>query len=135
MKIKDKYKLLNYAKKQYSEIFNCNYEFKNLSKKALYKLLKENKHSSICEWSYCCYGLYENCWQDPYAEGIWDMSQEQVNKIIKGIIDETAKICRRHSRILYCENKDTIDIIIVARDVMSTDYLITFTNEEWSDFY
>ena len=63
------------------------------------------------------------------------MSQEQVNKIIKGIIDETAKICRRHSRILYCENKDTIDIIIVARDVMSTDYLITFTNEEWSDFY
>lgn len=131
MKLKERYKVLNYAKKQYFEAFNRNYEFKKLSKKALYKLLQENKHSTMTEWSYCCYGLYRCCWQDPFAEGIWDMSQERVDEIIKDIIDRTAKICRKDNRILYCEDEVGVHVVIVARDVMSTDYLITFTNEEY----
>lgn len=128
MKRRNRYKFLNRVKKDYSEAFKQNYEFKKLSKKALYKLLQENKHSNMCKWYYCCEGLYHNCWQDPYAEGIWNMSQKQVNKIIKNAIDETAKICRRDSRILYYEKEDAIYVIIIARDVMSVDYLITFTN-------
>ena len=101
MKTKERYKLLNYAKEDYSNIFDHKYEFKKLSKKALYKLLREIKHSCMCEWSYCCYGLYQNCWQEPIEEGIWGMTQEDVNKAIKSVIDDTAKICRRDSRILY----------------------------------
>lgn len=130
MKRKEKYKLLNHAKKKYSEIFRRNYRFEKLSKKALYRLLQENKSSGVCIWHYCCEGLYHNCWQDPYEEGIWDMTQEQVDDIIKDMIDRTAKICRRDSRILYHECENRIDVIIVARDIMRKDYLITFTREE-----
>ena len=130
MKKQERYKLLNHVKKDYSERFNRNYEFKKLSKKALYELLQQNKHSSMCEWDYCCYGLYQNCWQDPFEEGIWDMSQEHVDKIIKHVLDSTSKICRKDSRILYCENEYGVHVIIITRDVKRCDYLICFTNRE-----
>lgn len=129
MKKRDRYKLLNYAKKQYSETFKTDYQFKHLSKKDLYNLLKEYKHSTMCEWHYCCYGLYQNCWQDPYEEGIWYYIQEDVNKIIKKTIDDTAKACKKDNRILYCELEDRVDVVIVTRDIYSRDYLITFTNK------
>ena len=130
MKKKDRYKLLNYSKKDYSEKFNRNYEFKNMSKKDLCELLKQNKHSSMCEWSYCCYGLYRNCWQEPIEKGNWGMTQEWVDKCIKRTIDETAKICRKDNRILYCEDEHGVHVVIIARDVDSRDYLIFFTNRE-----
>ena len=63
-------------------------------------------------------------------EGIWGMTQEDVNKAIKQTIDDTAKICKRDSRILYCENELSVDVIIIARDIISVDYLITFTDKE-----
>lgn len=130
MKKQERYKLLNHAKKEYSEIFKCNYQFKKLSKKALYELLQQNKHSQMCEWSYCCYGLYRNCWQEPYSEGNWGLTQKRIDEIIKSTIDETAKICRKDNRILYYEDEYGTHVIIVARDVMSGDYLFTFTNRE-----
>ena len=131
MKVKERYKVINHAKRYYSEAFNRNYEFKKLSKRALYKLLEENKHSTMTEHSYCCYGLYQCCWQEPYFEGNWGMSQKTVNEIIKDVIDRTTKICRKDNRILYYEDGIGVHMIIIARDVMSNDYLITFTNKEW----
>ena len=130
MKKQERYKLLNYAKKEYSEIFKYNYQFKKLSKKALYELLQQNKHSQMCEWSYCCCGLYHNSWQEPYFVGNWELTQKRIDEIIKSTIDETAKICRKDNRILYCEDEYGTHVIIVARDVMSDDYLFTFTNRE-----
>lgn len=130
MKKQEKYKLLNYAKEDYSEKFRRNYEFKRLSKRALHKLLRQNKHSSMCEWSYCCYGLYQNCWQEPVQEGIWRMTQERVNRSIKNTIDSTSKICRKDNRILYCEDEYGIHVVVIARDVDACDYLIYFTNKE-----
>lgn len=130
MKIKERYKVLNYAKKDYSKQFKRNYEFKNLSRKALHKLLQQNKHSYMCEWSYCCYGLYQCCWQDPVEEGCWNMSQARVDKCIKNTIDDTAKACRRDNRILYCEDEYGIHVAIITRDICGRDYLITFTNKE-----
>jgi hypothetical protein len=130
MKNKDRYKLLNYAKKQYTEAFDLDLQFKPLSKKNLYNLLKEYKHSAMWEWSYCCHGLYQSCWQEPIEAGCWNLTQEIVDDIIRGTIDDTAKVCRKDSRILYCELVDRVDVIIVARDIYSADYLITFTNEE-----
>ena len=130
MKKQERYKLLNHAKKDYSERFCRNYKFKELSKRALYELLRQNKHSSMCEWDYCCYGLHQNCWQELFEEGNWNMSQKRVNDIIKHIIDSTAKICRKDNRILYCENEYGIHVIIIARDVDDCDYLICFTNRK-----
>lgn len=131
MKKKDRYKLLNYAKMNYSEIFNRKYEFKKMSKRDLYELLRQNIRSSMCEWSYCCYGLYKNCWQDPIEEGVWGMTQGWVDKCIKRTIDETAKSCRRDNRILYCKDEHGVHVVIIARDVDSRDYLIFFTNKEY----
>ena len=130
MKKQERYKLLNHVKKDYSERFNRNYEFKKLSKRALYELLRQNKHSSMCEWWYCCYGLYRNCWQEVVEEGCWQETQKEVNDIIKNTIDSTAKICRKDSRILYYEDEYGIHVVIVARDVDACDYLICFTNRE-----
>ncbi len=50
-------------------------------------------------------------------EGNWDMSQERVDDVIRYVIDKTAKICRKDSRILYCKDNNEINIVIVARDV------------------
>lgn len=130
MKKQDRYKLLNYAKNDYSKTFERNYEFKKMSKNYLLSLLKQHKHSKMCIWSYCCYGLYTNCWQDPIEDGIWGMSQVAVDKAIEDTIKNTAKICRRDNRILYCENEYGIHVVIVARDVMENDFLIVFTNDE-----
>lgn len=131
MKKQDRLKLLAYAKGQYIEFFGLDYKFKRLSKKDLYNLLKQNKHSSMYEWSYCCYGLCENCWEEIYEEGNWMLSQNEIDKIIKSTIDSTAKICRRDSRILYCEKDNCIYVVIIARDVVKADYLICFTNERF----
>lgn len=80
--------------------------------------------------SWAVVGLYQNCWQEPYFAGNWDMSQERVDDVIRYVIDKTAKICRKDSSILYCESRQEVNVVIVARDILENDYLITFTNEE-----
>lgn len=83
----------------------------------------------MCEWWYCCYGLYQNCWQDPCEEGIWDMTQKEVDKSISDIIDEYSKYYRKDNRILYCEEDDIIHVILIMRDICKCDFLISFMNE------
>lgn len=134
MKKKDKYKIIRHAVNEYSEIFNCEYKRTNMSKKKVKKLLEQYKHSSMCEWSYCCYGLYQNCWQEPYFEGNWGMTQKQVNETIFETFSELAKNCKRDSRIACCEEDGVINIVIIARDISEfrADFLIVFTNsEDW----
>ena len=58
MKKKDKYKIINYAIKEYSDKFKRDYARANISQKQVKELLKMYKHSGMAEWSYCCYGLY-----------------------------------------------------------------------------
>ena len=130
MKSRERYKLLNYAKKEYSEIFGRNYQFKKLSRRALYTLLENHKCSAMCEWWYCCRGLYDTCWQEPIEEGIWDATRKDVDDAIKHVIDSTARICKKDSRVLYCEDKYGIQVVIIARDILQCDYLITFTDQE-----
>lgn len=124
MKIQERYGLLNYAKNEYYRIFKSDYQFKKLSKRALLKLLEDNKHSAMCEWWYCCEGLYHNCWQEPIEEGCWSATQKEVDNTIRETITSTAKICRKDNRILYHEDEHGVHVIIVARDVLECDYLI-----------
>lgn len=124
MKIQQRYKLLNHAKQDYSKRFGHDYQFKKISRKDLHKLIDGNRYALMCEWWYCCYGLYKNCWQEPYEKGIWGLTQQGVDTAIKEVIDSTAKICRKDSRILYYEEDCGIHIVIVARDVLQCDFLI-----------
>lgn len=130
MKKKEKYKIINSAKKQYSKDFKLNLEYKYLSKKKLLELLKQNKYSAMCEWSYCCFGLYTNCWQEPFEDGVNGLNQKQVTETIKHVINYTAKACKRDNRILYCEANNQICVFIIARDIYESDFLITFSNEK-----
>lgn len=134
MKKKDKYKIINYAINEYSEIFNCKCKRTNMSKKKVKELLEQYKHSVMCEWKYCCYGLYQNCWQETYFEGCWNMTQKQVDETISETFNELKKACKRDNRIAYCEEDGAINVVIIARDLpeFKADFLITFTNsEEW----
>lgn len=133
MKIKEKYKVLNYAFDDYNRTFNHNYQRRKFSKKLLLDLLKENKHSSMCEWSYCCYGLYKNCWVDPYEEGVWNLTQKDVDKILHDTICELSKTCKRGNRLGVYKDKDVTHVVVIARDLARhcEDYLFTFTNKEF----
>lgn len=66
-----------------------------MSKNTLLKLLKEHDYNSMCEWSYCCYGMYQNCWQDPYEEGVDGFTQRRVNDIIKDIIKKLLRFAEK----------------------------------------
>lgn len=126
MKKRDRYRILNLARKQYREAFGRDYEFKYLSPKKLCKLT-DRYTTSACEWSYCCYGLERCCWQEPIECGVWGMSQNGVDDWTRYTIRDTAKICRKDNRILYSETDDYIHVVIIARDMFAQDYLITFS--------
>lgn len=132
MKKKDKYKIINYAFNEYEKIFNVKYERKYVSPRQVNKWLRAYKNSEACDWSYCCYGLYQNCWQEPYFEGNWGMTQKCVNEIITDVSRRTAKICRKDTRIGVAEVNGMIHMVIVARDIPkhSSDYFLVFKNGE-----
>ena len=132
MKRREKYKITNYAIAEYSKIFEQDYKRANISKRKIRAMLKEYSHSCMAIWYYCCKGLYWNCWQDPFEEGIWNMSQKQVDKCIWDIVCELPKCCLSRKRAaIYVDNRG-INLLIVARDLPGhkCDYLITFTNIE-----
>lgn len=128
MKKKDKLNLIRYAVNDYNKKFNLDLKPVYKSKRSIEYLLKEYPHSAMCIWSYCCYGLYQNCWQDPIEEGIWDMTQERVNKAILSVFTPNLlRKCRRVNRMFWCEKDGYIHMVIVARDLWREDYLITFS--------
>lgn len=133
MKKKDKCSLISWAIKDYNEKFNLNYKPIYKSKKDIKSLLKEYPHSGITCWSYCCYGLYQNCWQDPVFEGNWDFTQEKVNEFILDIFtSDLLRKCRNEKRMFWCEKNNMISMIIVARDLCKEDYIITFSKDGYA---
>ena len=115
-------------KNSIQKLFSMIISFNICQKNKLLKLLKEHDYNSMCEWSYCCYGMYTCCWQELTADGVWEMTQENVNKSIAATIKDCMKYCKKDSRILYAEQEDCIEIVLVMRDIMAVDYLITFKN-------
>lgn len=111
--------LVNQIKKNYSKCFNHKYRFKEISEKTLYNLANKSKNFTICQWWYCCYGLYKSCWQDLIEKDKF-----------KFIIDSTAEVRKKNNRILYYADKSNVYIIIIARDILQCDYLFQFEKEE-----
>lgn len=131
MKKKKKYQLIKYAIDEYGKEFNYNYKRMDVFHKQVKELLSKYKHSSMCEWSYCCDGLYHNCWQEPFFRGNWGLTQKQVDEIIYETVRRLAKKCRRDSRIACYSDENSVHIVMIARDLPEyrADYLFTFTNE------
>lgn len=78
--------------------------FNICQKNKLLKLLKEHDYNSMCEWSYCCYGMYTCCWQELTADGVWEMTQENVNKSIAATIKDCMKYCKKIAEF-YMQNR------------------------------
>lgn len=131
MKTRDKQALISYVINEYNQIFKVKYERVKLSKRYLWSLLDTYKHSGMCEWCYCCRGLYNNCWQEPYFEGNWGMTQTYIDDSIKRTVEWVAKANKRDGRIAMYTDEIGVHVLIVARDLpLKADYLITFTNVE-----
>lgn len=131
MKIKERYKFFNHARRDYSKIFARNYEFTQLSYKKLAALLKNSKYAGYCEYWYCCHGLYNNCWIDPFEEGVWSMSQNDVDMLLTAVLKESRRWLRNKYRTLLCEDSYGTHIILVTRDVQLCDYVITLANDNY----
>lgn len=131
MKIKDKQKIIGFAINQYNERLKGHYQRTPLSKKRLLDLVEKYKHPGAAVWCYCCNGLYEDCWEDLFAEGIWGQSQEDVNDLIKWWIQELSKSCKRDNRTAWYEDEYGVHVVIVARDLpkWKKDFLFLFTDE------
>lgn len=132
MKARDRYHLIHTAIDQYSKDFSLPFQWIWITPKKLLGLLDEHNASEMCEWYYCCYGLYKNCWQDPVGDGIWGDTQRDADRKIRNVILSLRKACRKTCRTAICPTNDSIEIIIVARDLPEhqCDYLISFKNEE-----
>ena len=132
MKKKEKYRIINYGIEEYGRIFDEKYQRTSISQKYIKQLLKKYRHSTMCEWCYCCNGIYHNCWQELYADGVWGMSQKDVDRVILDIACGLVKNCKRDNRVGLCIKEDMVSMVIIARDLPghAADYLISFTNRE-----
>lgn len=132
MKNQNDVDIITYAKNQYNEIFDMSYECDFKTKEDIVKLLEEYPHSYMCEWHYCCYRLYQNCWQDLTEEGIWGLTQEEVNACILNVFtSELLKKCKNENRMFSCRHNNDVCVLIVTRDLENkSDYLICFSKEE-----
>ena len=130
MKIKEQYTHILYAKQEWQEqLKNSEYiPSKYCSKKLQQYLLKNYCNWEISECFHCCYGWKKCCWVDPYAEGMWDFSEEDIKVLLKEILLECHK--NSHNRpIFYMYEKDNkVNILITYRHLSNMyykDYVIT----------
>lgn len=130
MKIKEKYHRILTAKAQWQETINVpDYISSCICTKEIEKyLLSRYTDWEIIEESHCCYGWEKCCYFDPYAEGIWDMTETDVIEMLKVILKKVRKLSSRMPIFYYCEHDNTIDILITHRHLIGgycIDYKIT----------
>lgn len=132
MRKRDRQKLISYAINEYSDIFDRKYERSKISNEDFLGLLENCQYPSMCEWSYCCNGLYDNCWQELIEESIWGYTKAGVKALILEVFKDLRKEIRKDSRIAFCKDKYGTHAIIVARDLPKhrCDYLIIFRDNE-----
>lgn len=64
-----------------------------------------------------------NNWIEPYSEGIWRMSQKDVDKISREHLEDTKKCSASYNGRLYiAEDEDSIFIYYYGRDFAMVDY-------------
>ena len=94
-------------------------------------LLNEFPRVSMVVDSYCCYGLWNCCWQDPVEEGVWGMSQDNVTKSIRATIQGCKKDIIKDGRLFLGYNDEGgPSFIIIMRDKCQMDYRIYFDKKD-----
>ena len=117
MKIKEKYHRILTAKTQWQEQLGIKeYIQPSVCTEKIEKyLLKKYKRWGIVEDSHCCYGWEKCCWEDPYEEGIWDMTEDDVVRKLKGIFKEARKFSSKMPIFYLYEHENKVEILITYR--------------------
>lgn len=132
MKTRDRYKVINFAVKEHNETFKESIIPNKYSRKYIESLLNEYRYVSMVEASFCCYGLYNCCWQDVIEEGNFTLTTKQVKECIKNNLSNINKQLRKHTRV-YTQISDNGDLsmLVVARDLpVMCDYRLYFSNNK-----
>jgi hypothetical protein len=80
-------------------------------------------------------GLGYNNWVDEYAEGVWDMSQKEVNDMAYYVVRKFSHLSRRCAQKAIPraykkeESADTISFYLYMRDRGYCDYMIFLTKK------
>lgn len=128
MKKRDRYKLISYAINEYNNAFGINHIRCDIKKSQLLSDIKSYTANTACEWSYCCLGLYTNCWQELYEEGNWDLCQKEVDSIIISYIKDNWKKIKKDKRVAVCRMNDCVHLVIILRDIIESDLLVSLKN-------
>lgn len=109
--------LVSYFIDEYNTKMERKYELALIYKEQFQQFMSEAERVTICYHNYCCYGMYNMCWFDEYAKGIWDMTEDDVKemaiKVFEGRVDEF----NAEGRIAVCEDEYGIHILLFGRDI------------------
>ena len=67
------------------------------------------------------------CWEEPYEEGVWDMTEDDVARKLKGIFKEARKPSSKMPVFYLYEHENKVEILITYRhlaDEHCIDYKI-----------
>lgn len=117
MKLKEQYHRILTAKRQWQEFNNLNEYIKpSVCTEKLEKyLLSKYKDWEITVNSHCCYGWEKCCWQDLFAEGVWDLTEEEVAEYLKSILKKIRKLSSQKPVFYIKEHDDVVDILVTYR--------------------
>jgi hypothetical protein len=114
-----------YTKEYIKEKYNINYTIEEAKKCSIEynRIYKEYNNSEG--------RLTFNNWQDPCGEGIWGMSQKQVDKIVYNIFKSIQKFnVSKKDRLYISYKNDMIRIYFYGRDFNELDYWFIFKKRD-----
>jgi hypothetical protein len=114
-----------YTKEYIKEKYNINYTIEEAKKCSIEynRIYKEYNNSEG--------RLTFNNWQDPCGEGIWGMSQKQVDKIVYNIFKSIQKFkVSKKDRLYISYKNDEIRIYFYGRDFNELDYWFIFKKRD-----
>jgi hypothetical protein len=114
-----------YTKEYIKEKYNINYTIEEAKRCSIErdKIYKEHNNSER--------RLTFNNWQDPCGEGIWGMSQKQVDKIVYNIFKSIQKFkVSKKDRLYISYKNDEIRIYFYGRDFNELDYWFIFKKRD-----
>lgn len=118
-------RLLAKSLKEYEEK-EINFQYQPFSQKFLRELFETHQTFGMSEKSYCCYGMERHCWVEVIEEDVWDLTLEEVKKVILHRILKSRKYLYDEKRFYVFQTNDACYLYIFLRDKVGEDYFVWF---------
>lgn len=109
--------LVSYFIDEYNKKMERKYKLASISKEQFLQLMSKAESVTICYQNYCCYGMYNMCWFDEYASGIWYMTEDEVREMAISVFEGRIDELDTDRRIVACEDEYGTHILLIGRDV------------------